>query len=222
MKARARLTDQLASTARPYHHMLHVKWDGCVRNKPSLIRYLIQTYHYVVASVPLMHFSLASGHVHHDSSYRNYLEQHIVDEQGHEIWLLEDLQKLGIQPEEVRRSLPLIPTMHMVGLAYYTIAHQDPIGLLGYIYALESAPPTEKFLSQLALRCGVSMDCVNTLRMHGLHDLAHRDELFSLIDTYPFNEWQRELLSRTTVSTLLTAIDLFCHLQQSEAGLLQR
>jgi pyrroloquinoline quinone (PQQ) biosynthesis protein C len=143
---------------------------------------LLETFHYVKHSCALMdraHDRLGPA----DETLRAYLRQHRAEETGHEAWLLDDLAALGYDRAEAANSLPLAETMSMIGSQLYVIDYLHPAGLIGYVYVMESKPPTELFLSVLHEQFGVPRQAMMFLARHGEADIVHREELRDILDT---------------------------------------
>jgi pyrroloquinoline quinone (PQQ) biosynthesis protein C len=143
---------------------------------------LLETFHYVKHSCALMdraHDRLGPQH----AALQAYLRTHRAEETGHEAWLLDDLAALGYDRAEAADSTPLAETVAMVGSQLYVIDYLHPAGLIGYIYVMESKPPTELFLSVLHERFGVPREAMNFLARHGEADLVHREELREILDS---------------------------------------
>lgn len=155
-----------------------------IDSRATYIRYLIQTYHYVVAAVPLMEFALRTDYAATDRVFREYLTRHIEEEAGHDRWIVNDLGELGVTEDALTQHPPFPETCQLAGAAYYAIAHRHPLSLLGYMHALESAPVTADFLDNMARRCDVPRTAMFTLSEHGQHDLEHRNDLAAIIGNY--------------------------------------
>jgi len=155
-----------------------------IDSRATYIRYLIQTYHYVVASVPLMKFAWSTEYAATDPVFRDYLTRHIEEEAGHDRWIVNDLGELGVGEEALAQHPPFAETCQLAGASYYAIAHRHPVSILGYIHALESAPATAEFLDSMAQRCDVPPTAMFTLSEHGVRDLEHSKELVAIVERY--------------------------------------
>lgn len=159
-----------------------------INSRSTYIRYLIQSHHYVVAAVPLMKFALSTDYAAADPVFRQYLTGHIEEEAGHDRWIVNDLGELGVREEVLAQQPPFAETCQMAGAAYYGIAHRHPVSILGYIYALESAPVTADFLDDMARRCDVPRSAMFTLSEHGAHDVDHSADAAAMIERYQGQE----------------------------------
>lgn len=105
-------------------------------SKGLYLDFLGQAYHHVKSTAPLLALAAARCDSE-DHLYQSALFEYIEEERGHELWILEDIQAMGGDPEQVRRSAPRLPCKVMVGHAFYLIDRVSPYGLLGMIHVLE-------------------------------------------------------------------------------------
>src|SRR5207302_219603 len=86
--------------------------------------FLIQTYHYIKQSCPLMKSALelllAMGS---EPRFQVFLSEHLKEEEGHDEWVLQDLQGLGVNRLSVLVALPLPAVIGLVGSQMYMIEH---------------------------------------------------------------------------------------------------
>ncbi|MGI8772177.1 MAG: hypothetical protein ACR2JE_12155, partial [Acidobacteriaceae bacterium] len=61
-----------------------------------------------------------------------YYMEHAEEETGHEQWLLDDLESLGIARARVLNRLPYPSVAALVGTQYYWTLHVHPLAFLGY------------------------------------------------------------------------------------------
>src|SRR5262245_18860582 len=83
--------------------------------RQRFISYLIEMYHYVKFSCPLMGLVLSQCP---SATFARYLEKHIAEESGHEEWVLDDLERLGLRRSLVLRSMPSPQNMALIGTQY--------------------------------------------------------------------------------------------------------
>jgi pyrroloquinoline quinone (PQQ) biosynthesis protein C len=104
--------------------------------KGLYLDFLGQAYHHVKHTPPLL--ALATSRCGPpDHHYQSALLEYIGEEQGHDEWILEDIDALGGDSDAVRRGSPRLPCKVMVSHAYYLIDHVSAYGLLGMIHVLE-------------------------------------------------------------------------------------
>jgi len=98
--------------------------------------YLIALHGVVRASVPLMEEALCRARELAPgdavaAGLLSYLARHIEEERGHDRWLIEDLEVLGVPERDVWTRTPAESTARAVGAQYYWIRHHPPVALLG-------------------------------------------------------------------------------------------
>ena len=156
-------------------------------------RYLVLLHTVLRASVPLMReaaYRLACDGPGDPlaAELRAYLEQHILEEQGHDDWLLEDLELLGWDRHAVLGSAPSPHVAAAVGSQYYWIRHHHPVAFLGYIAVLEGYPPRIEDVRGWMARTSLPHGAFRTLEKHADLDPGHNHELDVLLDALLLNE----------------------------------
>jgi hypothetical protein len=154
--------------------------------------YLRMSHWIIRASVPLMETSLrrAQATAAEDpvaAGLAEYLEHHVDEEVGHDEWLLEDLEVLGVARADVLAEPPSTAVASLVGAPYYWVLHYHPVAVLGYIALLEGYPPTIVEVDLLMKRTGYERDAFRTLIRHAELDPLHRDDLDAAIDRLPLS-----------------------------------
>lgn len=109
--------------------------DGGV-DRAVYLRYLEQAYHHVRHTCALLALA-ASRCGPEDRALQAALFNYIVEENGHDEWILEDIAALGGDADAVRDRTADAPARIMVGYAYYAVDHISPYALLGMVHVLE-------------------------------------------------------------------------------------
>lgn len=173
------------------------------------VDYLVLLHTIVRASVPLMREAadrlgalgprdpLANG-------LRTYLEHHIEEEAGHDEWLLQDLEAIGVDRAHALHAVPSPHVASAVGAQYYWIRHHHPVALLGYIAVLEGHPPTLESIRIWKERTGFPSAAFRTLEQHAAVDPSHNDELDALIDSLPLSERDVTSICTSALATLMS------------------
>jgi hypothetical protein len=179
-------------------------------------RYLVCTHTVIRSSVPLMVAArdaarddlrrrVASGDQDTASSVSGqlatYLDRHIPEETGHDDWLLDDLARIGVPPQDALDHIPAPSVAGLVGAQYYYISHYRPVALLGYIGLLEGYPPTEELARSAASRTGYPIDAFRTMRKHAHLDPHHRDDLDRCLDAMPLAPDDVTLITTNAMAT---------------------
>jgi len=68
---------------------------------------------------------------------RHFLYEHMHEETGHEEWVLNDLEAVGVQRSDARGHLPSAHTLALNGYNYWAADRRHPCSVLGMLYALE-------------------------------------------------------------------------------------
>lgn len=186
-------------------------------NHPDLAvlypRYLVAIHTVIRASVPLMADALqVTRESYADTpvgrALAEYLSQHIPEEMGHDDWVLEDLERIGVPRTVALEHAPSPTVAAMVGSQYYYIRHVHPAVLLGYISVLEGYPPTEDLARSAAERTGYPIEAFRTLRKHAHLDPHHRRDLDEALDLLPADEHLLGLVRANALQTMDRVIEL--------------
>ena len=97
---------------------------------------LLELYHVVWHFNPVC-AAAASRMCDEHMPVRHFLYEHMHEESGHEIWVMNDLEAIGVAPEAVRRHAPGVHTLALNGYNYWAADRRHPCSALGMLYALE-------------------------------------------------------------------------------------
>ena len=152
---------------------------------PIYRRYLKESYHHV--RVASQTYALAGSRILDDAEpIRRWLLLHAVEEYGHHDWILDDLEKLGVDRKSIVSSRPSPGCAALVGYLYYTAGVDNPIGVLGDSFVVEGL--SQSFASRVADtmkdRLGIPDEAVTYLARHGIADQRHMDDLRDLINAH--------------------------------------
>ena len=167
--------------------------------------YLVQTYHYVRWSMPMLE---GAGErlkrLGRSPQLAELLLQKAAEERGHERWLLADLKNLGWSAEQVEAAEPA-PAVHAyLGWNLFTSRAGVPTAFLGTAYVLEylSVTRASGAVERLLQRGAIPniRKAVTFLQSHGAVDGDHVAELTSVLRTLTDREEQASVLlsARTT------------------------
>ena len=99
-------------------------------------RFLLELYHVVWHFNPIT--SAATSRIPDSHrQIRYHLYEHMQEESGHEEWVLNDLDAIGVSPQDTRASEPSAHTLALCGYNYWRADRGHPCSVLGMIYALE-------------------------------------------------------------------------------------
>jgi pyrroloquinoline quinone (PQQ) biosynthesis protein C len=68
---------------------------------------------------------------------RHFLYEHMHEEMGHENWVLNDLEAVGVMTSDARAHRPAPHTLALNGYNYWAADRRHPCSALGMLYALE-------------------------------------------------------------------------------------
>ena len=175
--------------------------DGTLKTA-HYARLLVEIYHYVKHSTRLL--ALAASRLGPDQRrlFQRFLE-HAKEESGHEQWALGDLRALGANQDDVIASAPLPSTVALYAYQYYVIEHVNPIGLLGYIYALETlgSGSGAAMGNRVKTVLGVGDEAVTFLLGHGDSNVVHVEKLRALIDKHARAAVEQTVIRDSAVAT---------------------
>ena len=99
-------------------------------------RLLLELYHVVWAFNPVS-AAAASRLTDEHRQARYFLYEHMMEEKGHEEWVLADLREMGVSSEVALAHKPLPDTLALNGYNYCAADRKHPCSALGMLYALE-------------------------------------------------------------------------------------
>ena len=134
--------------------------------------------------------------------FGDYLERHILEETGHDEWILDDAEVLGIERRALLERIPKQTALQMVGSQYYLINHYNPVAMLGYIAVMEGTPPHSEFIEDVARRNRLPLDAFSSFMLHAKVDPKHRADLDLLIDKLPLRKDQLGLIGLSALHTI--------------------
>ena len=145
--------------------------------------FLVEAYHHVKHTVPLL-MACGSRLPQRLEWLREAIVHYIEEEVGHQEWILNDLQLLGIDKEQVRRGKPSIATELMVSYAYDSIARGNPVSLFGMVYTLEKTSSTIATYAaqQIATALDLPSAAMSYMISHGSLDIAHMQHFEKLMN----------------------------------------
>jgi pyrroloquinoline quinone (PQQ) biosynthesis protein C len=98
--------------------------------------FLLELYHVVWHFNPIT--AAAASRLDDDfARARSFLYEHMHEEKGHEVWVLNDLEAVGVAPSHARAHAPSAHTLALNGYNYWSADRRHPCSVLGMLYALE-------------------------------------------------------------------------------------
>ncbi|HEY5760686.1 MAG TPA: iron-containing redox enzyme family protein [Steroidobacter sp.] len=158
-------------------------------SRDEYIAFLTQAFHHVRHTVPLM---MAVGARLPDRLgwLRKEIIHYTEEEEGHEQWILNDIEAAGGDATVASGSLPSTATDAMVAYAYDTAMRRNPVGFFGMVFVLEGA--------SVALACNAAdriqatlqlpKRAMTYLRSHGELDQQHVHDLYGILNRLELDE----------------------------------
>ena len=146
------------------------------------IAYLIQAYHHVKHTVPLL-MACGSRLPVEKEWLRAAIAEYIEEENGHQEWILNDIKACGGNPEAHRYGMPNPATELMVSYAYDTIQRGNPVGFFGMVLVLEGTSVQLATHAAETMRESLNLpaSAFSYLSSHGSLDVSHMDFFRSLM-----------------------------------------
>lgn len=116
---------------------------------------------------------------------RHFLYEHMHEETGHEDWVLNDLQAIGVAPETSRAHSPSVHTLALNGYNYWAADRRHPCSVLGMLYALEVIASVYGGPFASAIREALFLEGqqgVSFIDSHATMDAQHMAELRTLMN----------------------------------------
>ena len=116
---------------------------------------------------------------------RYFLYEHMHEESGHERWVLNDLEAVGVGPAVALEHRAGPYTLGMTGYNYWSAGHRNPASVLGMLYALEVVASVYGGPFSAAIRESLLLDGdagVSFISSHATMDSEHIAELRVVIN----------------------------------------
>jgi len=111
---------------------------------------------------------------------RYFLYEHIQEEKGHEVWVMNDLEAVGVTPADTRSHAPAPHTLALSGYNYWAADRRHPCSALGMLYTLEVIASVYGGPFASAIRESLLLDGdrgVSFIDSHSTMDAKHMAEL---------------------------------------------
>jgi pyrroloquinoline quinone (PQQ) biosynthesis protein C len=119
---------------------------------------------------------------------RHFLYEHMHEEKGHESWVLNDLDAIGVPEAAARSHVPSISTLSLNGYNYWAADRRHPCSVLGMLYALEVIASVYGGSFAAAMRESLLLDGdrgVSFIASHASIDAQHMAELRQVLNRIP-------------------------------------
>jgi len=159
-----------------------------VANGMSLERYralLLELYHVVWHFNPVC-AAAASRIPDSQRQIRYFLYEHMHEESGHEEWVVNDLEAVGVARAGTDAHAPSVHTLALNGYNYWAADRRDPCSVLGMLYALEVIASVYGGPFSNAIRESLLLEGdrgVSFISSHATMDAEHMASLRKILNT---------------------------------------
>ena len=163
-------------------------------------RLLLELYHVVWNFNPIC-AAAASRLTDKHQCIRYFLYEHMQEEKGHEEWVLNDLEVVGVKADQTRAYEPSLSMLGMNGFNYWSAERRHPCSVLGMIYTLEvvasvyGGPMTTAIADSLLLEGDRGISFISS---HATMDGEHMAELRILLNKLEDTEAQNAIVESAT------------------------
>lgn len=165
--------------------------------------FLHDLYHIVWHFCPIMATS-ASRLDDRFRGVRHELYERISEENGHEAWVLEDIEAVGGNVAAARINPPSAPVQAMIAFNYHVAERQHPCSVLGMLYMLEviSSVYASRVSDSIARAIGRDVESggFRFLSSHSSMDQDHVAKLNVLLKTIDDPDAQASIINSTRVN----------------------
>lgn len=147
-------------------------------------RLLLELYHVVWHFNPVC-AAAASRLDDRFRAVRYFLYEHMHEEQGHEQWVLNDLDAVGVPLSQALAHAPTPWTLALVGYNHWAADRRHPCSVLGMLYALEVIASVYGGPFASAIRESLLLDGdrgVSFIGSHATMDVQHMAELRGVLN----------------------------------------
>jgi pyrroloquinoline quinone (PQQ) biosynthesis protein C len=116
---------------------------------------------------------------------RHFLYEHMHEETGHETWVLNDLEAVGMAASAARAHSASVYTLALNGYNYWAADRRHPASVLGMLYALEVIASVYGGPFASAIRESLLLDGergVSFIDSHATMDAQHMAELRQILN----------------------------------------
>jgi len=152
-------------------------------NRNHYVAYLRETYHMVRHTPRIL--SLAGARLGDEKrEIRNWFIKHAVEENGHDLFCINDLRNIGEYPDKVLDTDPLSGAWGLITQNYYMATYGNPLGILGVTTATEGlgAHIGSKFAELLNQHYNIPINGLTFLKSHSGFDGDHLEDARKVID----------------------------------------
>jgi pyrroloquinoline quinone (PQQ) biosynthesis protein C len=131
---------------------------------------------------------------------RYFLYEHMHEESGHEQWVMNDLEAVGVNAAVGRAHEPSVHTLALAGYNYWAADRRHPCSVLGMMYTLEVIASVYGGTFSSAIKESLLLEGergVSFISSHAEMDAAHMAELRVVLNTIDDEQAQAAIVEST-------------------------
>lgn len=172
---------------------------------PRYQRLMLELYHVVWHFNPTCAAAASRiGDEHREVRY--FLYEHMMEEKGHEEWVVADLEVVGVGRETTEACRPSTAMLALNGYNYWVADRRHPCAVLGMVYALEviasvyGGPISAAIKESLLLEGDRGISFISS---HATLDTEHMAELRLVMNLIKDDDAKRAIVESTNVNFAL-------------------
>ena len=165
-------------------------------------RLLLELYHVVWHFNPVC-AAAASRLEDTHRKVRYFLYEHMHEESGHEEWVMNDLEAIGVGHADTRGHKAGVDTLALTGYNHWAADRRHPCSALGMMYALEVIASVYGGTFSSAIRESLLLEGergVSFISSHATMDAEHMVELRHVLNTITDKEAHEAIIESATVN----------------------
>lgn len=163
---------------------------------------LLELYHVVWHFNPVC-AAAASRMADSHRQIRYFLYEHMQEESGHEQWVMNDLEAVGVAGAATQAHAPSPHTLALNGYNYWAAERRHPCSVLGMLYALEVISSVYGGPFASAIRESLLLEGERGVSFIGSHaslDAKHMAELRGVLNTLSDDDARDAVVESTMVN----------------------
>jgi pyrroloquinoline quinone (PQQ) biosynthesis protein C len=134
---------------------------------------------------------------------RYFLYEHMHEESGHEQWVTNDLEAVGVSQTTLLAHQPSLNTLALIGYNHWAADRRDPCSVLGMMYTLEVIASVYGGTFAEAIRSSLLLEGergVSFISSHATMDAEHMAELRQVLNTVDDDAAREAIVESTLVN----------------------
>ena len=163
---------------------------------------LLELYHVVWHFNPVC-AAAASRVPDEHRQVRYFLYEHMHEESGHEQWVMNDLEAVGVSQATLQAHQPSVHTLTLSGYNHWAADRRHPCSALGMLYALEVIASVYGGTFSSAIRESLLLDGdrgVSFISSHATLDTVHMATLRLLLNTLSDDDARNAVIESALVN----------------------